>query len=125
MGHHGGIMENRHRPLQPSLMTLIADGPQWDLAPFPRSSGAGDGVRKKGGNRYILIRNMGGGVGRAPIIWRIKDFKNSGILIPGKSTGAIRGIPVPGVPRRYLGPETPAPTRGDAGMASSLVITWG
>ena len=24
-----------------------------------------------------------------------------------------------------MGPETPAPTRGEAGMASSLVITWG
>ena len=75
MGHHGGIMENRHRPLQPSLMTLIADGPQWDLAPFPRSSGAGDGVRKKGGNRYILIRNMGGGLEGPPLYGALRILK--------------------------------------------------
>ena len=52
-------------------------------------------------------------------------FQKSGRSNSGKATGVIRGIPVPGGPRRSLGPETPAPTRGEAGMASSLVSTWG
>ena len=66
MGHHGGIMANRHRPVQPSLPSLIAGGAQWGLATCPRSHGAGDAVRKKGG-LSARIRDSGwGGGGRVP-----------------------------------------------------------
>ena len=47
-------------------------------------------------------------------------FKNRGILIPEKrraqSSEFRHRVP--------QGPETPAPTRGGSGMASSLVSTW-
>ena len=51
-------------------------------------------------------------------------FKNRGVLIPEKATGVIRGIPVPGA-QAPSGARNAGPTRGDAGMAPSLVITWG
>ena len=95
-----------------------------DLAPCPRSRGAGAGVRKKAVIAPSLSEIRG--EERVPVNWRIKGFGNRCLLIPAKATGAIRGIPVPGGPRRRsLGTETPAPTRGGSGMASGLVSTWG